>query len=497
MTSNSLVIKTIKNISYNTLAKSLAFISLAVANIILSRNLSSSDYGIFGFAWIFIGFLSRFNDLGINSAVVQKSELAENQLYTAFCIKAFLGITLFLITFFAAAPLAPLFFDEKAIKNVIRVLSLSFLINIFSFLPSSLLVRELNYKRLSLAEIGSVIINSVVAITLALSGFKYWSIVIANLAAPIGSVVILNSIKRVKIRIAFDKLVAKGMLNYGLSLFGTGIIVFAIFNADNFIIGSVKGSVLLGYYAIAFNWGSMICTVLYGMVLSILFPTFSRIQRDTEVIKSSYLKVLEYISFIGILGNITLFIISKDFLFFILGHNTEKWFPALNALRIFCFYGIIRSLLEPLGSVIMAVGRPQLLLKACAIAAIIELAFIYPALKYFGIEGVAVVVTFAYFFQYIIYYPFLREEMNISGRDLLRSVKPAILSAIVLLAVYFYFEHMSFRNTVILMFVKMVVIVFAYSLAHGVLTKWTFLKEVRTMAVAMKNDKGKMGLEKW
>ena len=485
----SLTIKTIKNISYNTVARMCGFVSLGLANIILSRNLSSSDYGIFGFAWIFIGFLNRFNDLGINSAVVQKSELSERQLYTAFSIKTFLGIGLFAVTCFGAAPLAPLFFDDKAVVSVLRVLSLNFLINIFAFLPISLLTRELNYKRLSLAEIGSVIINSVVAITLALNGFKYWSIVVANLAAPIGSVVILNFIKRVKIRIAFDKQAAKGMLNYGLNLFGTSIIVFVIFNLDNFIVGSVKGSVMLGYYAIAFSWGSMICTVLYGMVLSILFPTFTKIQKDTEVVRSSYLKVLEYISFIGVLANVTLFIIAKDFLFVILGHNTEKWFPALSALRILCFYGIIRSILEPLGSVIMAIGKPQLMLKANVIAAIIELTFIYPALKYFGIEGVAIVVTGAYLIQYVVYLPFVKEVMKIEYLQIVKNIKPAIISAIIVLCFYCYFEYTKIGGTMLFMVIKILLVSFVYSISYGALTKWAIVKEVKMMTVAARNDR--------
>ncbi len=118
-----------------------------------------------------------------------------------------------------------------------------------------------------------------------------------------------------------------------------GFIVFTIFNVDNFIIGAVKGSSELGYYMIAFNWGSIICVILGTVVNNVLFPTFSRMEQDRERIKKSYLRVLEYVSCIGMLTNITLLLVSEDFLVYVLGHGTDKWLPALLSLRILCLYG--------------------------------------------------------------------------------------------------------------------------------------------------------------
>ena len=95
-------------------------------------------------------------------------------------------------------------------------------------------------------------------------------------------------------------------------------------NGDNFAISAMRGAKTLGYYAVAFNWGSMVCVMLGGVVLSVLFPTFSRMQSDRQRMKKAYLQVLEYVSFVGILVNMGLLAVSKDFLFFVLGHGTEK-----------------------------------------------------------------------------------------------------------------------------------------------------------------------------
>jgi O-antigen/teichoic acid export membrane protein len=109
---------------------------------------------------------------------------------------------------------------------------------------------------------------------------------------------------------------------------------------------------------------------------------------------------LEYIAFISVLANAGLLLVSKEFLTFVLGHGTDKWMPALTAFRILCIYGMCRCLLEPVGNVILAIGRTRELLITQIIVAVFELGLLYPSLKYFGIEGVAVVVTVAYVTAY-------------------------------------------------------------------------------------------------
>src|SRR5271157_5017375 len=97
--SASLKLKTIDNIGYNAFTRIVMFAFQAAANIILARNLSSVDFGIVGFGMIFIGFISQFSDLGINSAVVQKAALDEKGLYTGFTIKFALGMLIFAVSF--------------------------------------------------------------------------------------------------------------------------------------------------------------------------------------------------------------------------------------------------------------------------------------------------------------------------------------------------------------------------------------------------------------
>ena len=409
---DSLKSKTLQNVGFNSIARILQFVISGIASIILTRTLLPGDYGIVGFAGIVISFISQFGDIGISSAAVQKQNLDQTGVYTAFTLKLVLSLFVFLAAF-VTAPLVQLFFDNEAIVGVVRVLALSFLLNCGSFLPNLLLSRDLDYKKISYANALSAMVNSTAAVVLALLGFKYWSIVVAGLLMSISLAVLLNFFRPIRYRLRYDHQTAKGFLRFGGNLFISGLTIFLIFNADNFIIGSLKGADALGYYSVAFTWATMSCLLISSVILTVLFPTFSRIQDDRAKIKRSYLELVRYVSFGGVLINSTLFVVAGDFLVLVLGRDSDKWLPALPSLRILCFYGIARLLLEPAGPVAMALGRTDVTRKATFLVAAIELGLLYPVLQLFGIEGVAVLVTAAYLSQYAVYYPLLKKELKI------------------------------------------------------------------------------------
>jgi lipopolysaccharide exporter len=288
---------------------------------------------------------------------VQAKTLDDDALATGFWMKAALGAAMCGVAMLAA-PAAGWFLDEPAVSAAMRVLSLNFVIGALAFIPTTLLTRALDYRAISMAQILSTIASGIVAIGLALNGAGYWSIVLGNVAATLTLVVCMNIAYPHRVDFSFDVGHARSLAQYGLSLFGSGLVIFALFNADNFLIGLTGGADTLGYYTIAFSWGAMIAVTMSIVVNSVLFPTFSRIQFDRSQLRATYLTALHHISAVGILVNTTLFFIAPELLVVLLGRGTDKWLPALGALRVLCVYGISRVILEPLGSVIMAVGKP-------------------------------------------------------------------------------------------------------------------------------------------
>ena len=474
--------KTARNIGYNGAATLLVSMIQFLTSIVLARVLAPDDYGIVGFAQIFINFMMQFSDFGINGAMVQKKELDDETIRTAFSLKVFFSI-LMLTIMLTAAPVTQFFIHRHEVVMVVRLLSLNFLFSIIGFLPQVLLTRDLNFRKLIVPQTISVVAGSLSSILMANFGLTYWSIVLGGLITSLLSALILASMRPTLVRLGYNRAIARQLLRFGGSMFFPGVIVFVIFNTDNFVIGSIKGVKQLGYYAIAFNWGSMVCTLLTGSIHKVLFPTFSRLQDDLVTLKKSYLMSIRYVAFLAIPANIILMFMGKEFLFFVLGRGTDRWLPALLTFQILCGYGILRAVIEPIGNVVLGLGRPQLCLKAILCVATIELCLLYPAIKLFGIEGVAGAVTIAYLSQFFIYLPIMKRELSVKGRELYGEIKTTLASGMVMVAVILTIKAFSVFS-VSSMIIQIATGLLVYVSVFGAMDRWKLFSEIRTMVYA-------------
>jgi O-antigen/teichoic acid export membrane protein len=387
-----------------------------------------------------------------------------------FTLRLVLSVFAFLLLFIFSG-FAGHFIDHPAITSVIRILAFNLLIDNISSVSSICLERNLKFSIISIAETGLVVTSSITAIVLAVNGFKYWSIVYGSISSNLVFAVILYFCMPYRFKFTFDFDIAKEYLRYGLYVFFTGLVIFATYNMDNFIIGAVAGVSQLGYYAIAFSWGSLVCSVMFGVVFSVLFPTFTKMRDDPVRMKQAYLKIMQYTALISLLWNVGLFCVADNFLFTVLGKNTDKWLPALQALRILCFYGVIRALNSPASAFMMAVGNPHIQFKANILTALVELPLVYPAIKYGSIEVVGLLVLISYACQFAVYLPALKRSNNIAAREICTTVWPAAVSGIAMLLCYFVLNGL-FPHGLAKLAGSIFLLTFVYIIVYGILTRW-------------------------
>jgi len=471
--------KTFRNIIYTGLGKGLTLLCVFVSSLVVARNLTPSDYGVVGFAGIIIGFLAQFGDMGVGNAVIRRPELHDHDIDTAFTLKIVLSCVAFVLAL-CIAPFAHRLFEHPATGNVIRILALNFLISTIGFVPQVVLTREMNYRALMVPAVAGTVAQSVLVVALVLRGWSFWSVIVANVAATLVSGAVLQFAKRFPVRVHFDPKVAREYVQFGIPLFGTGVLVFLIFNLDNLLVGASMGSTKLGYYALAFTWGSFICGLLAGTVNNVLFPAFSAIQNDSAAVRRWYLKSVELVAFIAVVTNAALFANAHFFLVTFLGKNTDKWLPAIFALRILCVYGILRAVTEPLGPCLMAHGRTKTMLYAALLAGGVELALLLLALRSGRVEIVAGAVLIAYASQALVYLPFLRREFSVSFADIAAKVWP-IVPAFGMGCLVTALLPSSFGASFITLAIRGLFTVSVVGLTHGSLSRFRFFHEVGGM----------------
>lgn len=467
--------QTFRNITYTACTKGLTLFCLGLTSMVVARNLTASDYGVVGFATIIIGFLSRFSDMGIGSAAIRRPSMDQSSLHTAFTLKLILSIVAFLAAM-AVAPFARRIFAHPATGNVIRILALNFLLSTIGFLPLVMLTREMNYRRLMIPGVVTAAAQAVIAIVLVLHGWKYWAVVLGNVGATLAGGMAMQLMRKLPVRLQFDRPSSKEYLRFGVPLFGSGILVFLIFNLDNFLVGMKLGSTELGYYALAFTWGSFICILLNDTVNNVLFPTFATIQHDLTAMRRWYIRTVDLVAFIAVVANTTLLANARFFLITFLGKGTQKWIPALVPLTILCVYGMLRAITEPAGPCLMARGLTNTLLYANLAGGAVEVILLLLALEAGRIDLVAAAVLLSYGCAAGALLPFLRREFAVGIIDIFLRIWPVLPASIVGYMVTSLLPD-SFGSTIVTLAARGLFTASAAALVHGLCTRFRCFHE--------------------
>lgn len=352
--------------------------------VILARLLAPGDFGLLGMAAIVAGLVGLLRDLGLGPAIVQRKDLDDGHLSSAFWSSLALGLLL-AGAGISCAPLAAMYFGREEVKGIVGFLSVGLFISSVGMVPAALLTRNLNFRKLALRDLLSAVINGGVAIPLAVAGFGVWSLVWGALAGTTASVASLWLGISWTPSMAFSASRLRQLLGFGANVTGTSILLYAARNADYFIIGRWLGATSLGLYTLAYNVLLLPLRQISWSVTPVAFSAFSRIQDDIDRFRSAYLATVRYISTLAFPVAAGMFAVAPELVHVVLG---SKWEGAILPVRIFCPLAALQAVATTTGTVYQARGRPDIQLKWGMVAAPVLIGCVILGLRW-GIVGVA------------------------------------------------------------------------------------------------------------
>jgi PST family polysaccharide transporter len=307
----------------------------------------------------------RFVDQGFSPAVVQRGELDREHLDTAFWTGIVTGAVLTALCAGLADPIARGFGDPR-LAPVLRWLSLGFLIRGLSSTQQALLIRRLRFKQLAMRTLVAELCAGIVAVSLALAGYGVWSLVGQSLASGVFGVITLWGVSGWRPGFGF-----RWSHFNELSLFGANIVGFKLLTllsqrVDALLIGSFLGASALGYYVVACKIYNSITKALTGVMDSVAFPIFSRLQGEPERMRRAFYEATQLTSLVTLPAFLGLAVIAPDILPFAFG---EQWGPSVPVMQVIACVGVLDSLMGFNGSVLKAVGKPSWRLGIAALEA--------------------------------------------------------------------------------------------------------------------------------
>jgi O-antigen/teichoic acid export membrane protein len=243
----------------SSFGKSTAWMSLAASGssivsffifIVLSRLLNPEDIGLVAFALIFMELGKIIISSGFSQVIIQKREWNSDFSSTCFYLNCAFAIIVSLIVFFIVAPLAGIYFDEKAVP-ILQVFSVFFFFEGVKMVHEGKLKREFKFKVIALRTILASFIPGAIGIYFAFEGYGVWALVIQQGFNQMIVTILTVFTANWKPGFTFSKIFAKEILNFSLPLMCAHAITHFGSKLFELMIALTIGPAALGFYRVA------------------------------------------------------------------------------------------------------------------------------------------------------------------------------------------------------------------------------------------------------
>ncbi|MBI2443363.1 MAG: oligosaccharide flippase family protein [Candidatus Levybacteria bacterium] len=332
-----------------------------IVTFLLTVYLSPSDYGIFFLVSTVIVFFSYFSDIGLAAALIQKKEaITTEDLRTTFTIQQTLVFIVIIIGFLLTDTIRILYdLDSKGVFLYYSLL-IAFFLSSLKTIPSILLERQLDFKKLVIPEIVETLLFNMTILVLAIKGFGVTSFAVAVLARGFAGTIAMYIIKPWAVSFGFSRTVAKGLLSFGVPFQANSLLALVKDQLLVLYLGTVLTKPMLGYIGFAQKWSFMPLRLVMDNIIRITFPAFSRMSDEKahlgKAIEKSIFAVVFFI-FPVTAGMVLL----MPYLFQLIPQY-QKWEPAMLSLLFFGINAALSSISTPLTNALNAIGKIKITL---------------------------------------------------------------------------------------------------------------------------------------
>jgi PST family polysaccharide transporter len=366
-------------------ASALALVAQVISTVILARLLTPADFGVVTMVTTFSLLLASFGLNGFTDAVIQFEEIDQYTASNLFWLNSGAGLIL-AIAFAAAGSLLARFYGNPLVAKVATGLSVGILIAATSVIHLALLKRAMRFAATSTNDVLGRVVNTAVAILLALRGWGYWAlvagIVAQQLSVTIGAWWLCRWVP------SFPRRTGKTgtAIRFAAKVYGGFCLSYSTQNIDNLLVGWRFNAVALGFYKKAYDLFALSGSQITAPLNNVALAALSRLNQDHVRFRRYLANSLGMVAFVGMAMSADLTLVGKDLVRLVLG---PKW---SEAGRIFELFGPgigVMLLCSTIGWIPLSIGKPGRLLRWSLFQLAATASLFLLALRW-GPEGVAV-----------------------------------------------------------------------------------------------------------
>lgn len=303
----------------------------------LARLLSPSEFGVMGIMMFFISLAGIFVDGGFTCALVQKQGLTLEVVSSVFFFNVGMGVLASAVLIYAA-PFIAAFYAIPLLCPLVRVMSLSFVINSLGAVQWALLSKELDFRTQMRIGLTASLISGSVAIILAYLGWGVWSLAVQALLSAFVSTAYVWFLRRWMPGMIFSVAAIRPLFRFGSFLMLSTLLDVVSTRISGMVIGKVYSVKDLGFYSRADSTRLLPSILISSIIERVTFPVFSAASADKTLLLRGIRKSVKTSMLLNIPAMAGLIVLGSPLIHVMYG---EKWLPSVPFLQILAIAGLL------------------------------------------------------------------------------------------------------------------------------------------------------------
>ncbi len=389
--------------------------------IIVSHLLTPAQIGVYSIAAGLVVLVQMLRDFGISEFLVQEDDLDDSKIRTVFTINLLIAWALGL-GLLVGSGLAGRFYGDLGVTEVLRVVSIVFLLLPFGTVSMTLLRRELEFGKLLKIRTVENITRSCTVVVLAYAGFRYMAMAWASV---VGIVVMVAGCT-----FWGWEYRAKGLglqhwrrvLHFGSNRTLADIAKQVGDQSANLVIGRMLGMAATGLYSRGYGIVNMYSSNIVAAINNVAFPAFAREHRETGTAPQLFRHSLVYLTGISWPFFAAGVLLALPIIRLLFG---SQWDAAVPLMQWLCVAAIVGTLTYQCNQFLVALGRVRVVTKIEVQYQLARIGLTIAAASY-SLAAVAAVQIVVYVIATVLYYRALRGYDVLALKSLAKALMPSV-----------------------------------------------------------------------
>lgn len=331
------------------------FVALLVG-IITARLLSVDDFGLIGALAIFTQLSNVLIESGFSAALIRRENNSDGEYSAAFYFNILLS-GVFYALLYVCAPTIANYFAMPELERLSRFLFLAIICNSFGIIPNIILTKQLEFRKLMIANLASAVVAGIVTVILAIKGFGYWAIAWQLLLQALVRVLLqwIMSGWHPIVKCRFS--IIRELFSFSFVLIITSVVNTTVKYIYNWIIGKIYSKTELGYYSQAFKYQSIPSLIVATALSGVAYPVISSLNNEPDRQLLYFRKLMRINAFLIFPIMLGLMGVAENIIEILL---TAKWLPSVPYFKIMVGAALFVPFQTFCLGTLNAIGKPKM-----------------------------------------------------------------------------------------------------------------------------------------